>query len=101
MNTNKAIKMIDEYLLEPNSIHPEWVKCLQLCKQALKPHSNIIRAKRKGWGKWCDGCQYVAGYRLDFNDRVYVYEVADVDMYGTIQIKSYTEIDPDTIEVAL
>ena len=35
MTTNKAIEMIDEYLLEPNSIAKEWIECLRLCKQAL------------------------------------------------------------------
>ena len=35
MTTEKAIKMIDEYLLEPNSIHRDWVECLQLCREAL------------------------------------------------------------------
>lgn len=35
MTTEKAIKMIDEYLLEPNSIHKDWVECLRLCRQAL------------------------------------------------------------------
>ena len=36
MTTEKAIKMIDEYLLEPNSIHKDWVECLRLCRQALE-----------------------------------------------------------------
>lgn len=35
MTTEKAIKMIDEYLEEPNSIDKEWIECLRLCKQAL------------------------------------------------------------------
>ena len=36
MDKEKAIEMIDEYLLEPNNINKEWVECLQLCKQALE-----------------------------------------------------------------
>ena len=36
MTTEKAIKMIDEYLLEPNSIAKEWVEVLLLCKKALE-----------------------------------------------------------------
>lgn len=35
MTTEKAIKMIDEYLEEPNSIDKEWVVCLRLCERAL------------------------------------------------------------------
>lgn len=50
MNTEKAIKMIDEYLLEPNSIHPEWVKCLQLCKQALVENEKL-KAERDAMHK--------------------------------------------------
>lgn len=35
MTTEKVIQMIDEYLLEPNSIHKDWVEALQMCKKAL------------------------------------------------------------------
>lgn len=35
MTIDKAIEMIDEYLLEPNSINREWVECLRMCKSAL------------------------------------------------------------------
>lgn len=35
MTIEKAIEMIEEYLLEPNNINKEWVECLQMCKQAL------------------------------------------------------------------
>lgn len=36
MNKNKAIKMIDEYLTEPNSISREWVDCLLYCRECIK-----------------------------------------------------------------
>lgn len=36
MDAEKAIRMIDEYLAEPNSIHRVWSECLQLCRQALE-----------------------------------------------------------------
>lgn len=36
MDKERAIAMIDEYLLEPNSIDAEWVECLMLCRAALK-----------------------------------------------------------------
>lgn len=32
----KWIDMIDEYLLEPNNINSEWVKCLERCRGLLK-----------------------------------------------------------------
>lgn len=35
MNKNKAIKMIDEYLIEPNSIPREWVECLRFCQECI------------------------------------------------------------------
>lgn len=35
MTTKKAIRMIDEYLAEPNSIHKDWIEVLILCRQAL------------------------------------------------------------------
>ena len=31
----RAIAMIDEYLLEPNNISPEWVEILRMCRAAL------------------------------------------------------------------
>ena len=36
MTTEKAVEMIDEYLLEPNNIDKAWVEALELCKQALQ-----------------------------------------------------------------
>ena len=36
MDLNKAIEMIDEYLLEPNCIHKDWVECLRLCRKVLE-----------------------------------------------------------------
>lgn len=36
MTVNKAIEMIDEYLLEPNCIHKDWVECLRLCRKVLE-----------------------------------------------------------------
>ena len=35
MDKKRAIKMIDEYLLEPNNISKEWVECLRLCRMVL------------------------------------------------------------------
>jgi hypothetical protein len=35
MTTEKAIEMIDEYLLEPNDIDKAWVEVLEMCKKAL------------------------------------------------------------------
>ena len=32
----KWVNMIDEYILEPNSIDAEWVKCLVCCKSLIK-----------------------------------------------------------------
>lgn len=36
MVIEKAIEMIDDYLLEPNSISPDWVEVLKMCRKALK-----------------------------------------------------------------
>ena len=36
MTKQQAIAMIDEYLLEPNSIQEEWVEILQMSREALK-----------------------------------------------------------------
>lgn len=35
MDRNRALKMIDEYLTEPNSIAPEWVECLLFCRKCI------------------------------------------------------------------
>lgn len=35
MTIEKAIEMIDDYLLEPNSIAAEWVEVLKMCREAL------------------------------------------------------------------
>ena len=35
MNIEKAIEMIDEYLLEPNNISREWVECMRICRRVL------------------------------------------------------------------
>lgn len=35
MDVKKAIEMIDEYLLEPNNIHKDWVEILKLCRRLL------------------------------------------------------------------
>lgn len=45
MTTEKAVEMIDEYLIEPHSIHKDWVEALNLCKKALmtcKEASNLL-----------------------------------------------------------
>lgn len=36
MNKAKALKMIDEYLTEPNSISREWIDCLLYCRECIK-----------------------------------------------------------------
>ena len=36
MNIEKAIEMIDELLLEPNNIDPEWVECMRFCRRVLR-----------------------------------------------------------------
>ena len=36
MDKERAIAMIDEYLLEPNSIDAEWVEILRMSREALK-----------------------------------------------------------------
>ena len=35
MTIEKAIEMIDEYLMEPNSISADWVEVLKLCRKVL------------------------------------------------------------------
>lgn len=45
MTTEKAIEMIDEYLLEPNSIAKDWIECLRLCKQALLDKEALINGQ--------------------------------------------------------
>ena len=50
--TEKAIEMIDEYLLEPNSISKEWIECMRLCKQAIldseSQKAEIERLQKEG-----------------------------------------------------
>ena len=41
MTKEKAIEMINEYLLEPNSIDKNWVEALKMCRQALKENENL------------------------------------------------------------
>ena len=36
MTIKQAIEMIDDYLLEPNSIAKEWVEVLRMCRKALR-----------------------------------------------------------------
>ena len=43
MDRTKATEMIDEYLLEPNSIAKDWIECLRLCKQALLDKEALIK----------------------------------------------------------
>ena len=49
MTKERAIQMIDEYLLEPNSIDAEWVECWRLCREALteKNDCRCPRCKEK------------------------------------------------------
>lgn len=43
MTIEKAIEMIDDYLMEPNSINNDWVEVLKMCRAAL-----IERLKENG-----------------------------------------------------
>lgn len=45
MTTEKAIKMIDEYLTEPHSINKEWVECLTMCKEILIVVALMLKVK--------------------------------------------------------
>jgi hypothetical protein len=36
MDKNTALKMIDDYLTEPNGISREWVECLIYCRECIK-----------------------------------------------------------------
>ena len=51
MTLEKAIEMIDEYLLEPHSIDKDWVEVLTLCKKLLI---------EKGVKPTCGTCVYSA-----------------------------------------
>ena len=54
MTIEMAIKMIDEYLLEPNNIDKDWVEVLYLCKDALlRDVSNDVHHQCKCKGR-CD-----------------------------------------------
>lgn len=65
----RAIAMIDEYLLEPNSIDAEWVECLRMSREALRKH--------EGWQqRHCTGerCPMQIGFnvsRCKFEDCIY------------------------------
>lgn len=50
MTTEKAMKMIDEYLAEPNSIHKDWIEVLILCRQALE--KQIPKKPLVPCGRW-------------------------------------------------
>lgn len=54
MTEERVIEMIDEYLLEPNSIVNEWVEGLLICRTSLVerliPFSETKKAKEL-WGK--------------------------------------------------
>lgn len=41
MTTEKAIKMIDEYLLEPNNIDKDWIEVLNLCRSAISLENSV------------------------------------------------------------
>lgn len=124
MTVKKAIQMIDEYLLEPNSIHKEWVEILLMCRKALADadfkeaeinelwaendilraerktvYNGIVQAKKKGWHRWLNGEQPVSGYLLIIGDRYFIYNKAKINPYGTIAIDEYVEVDPNTIGV--
>lgn len=54
MNIERAIEMIDEYLLEPNNISREWVECLTLCRKKLKCGTWLINPD--GYYPYCSEC---------------------------------------------
>ena len=57
----------------------------------------MIQAKRKGWQQWGENNQVVRGYMLVIDDRYFIYPKAEIGTYGTITIREYSEIDPNTI----
>ena len=57
----------------------------------------MVQAKRKGWQKWGENNQVVRGYMLVVDDRYFIYQKAEIGTYGTITIREYSEIDPNTI----
>ncbi len=65
MTINRAIEMIDEYLLEPNNINREWIEVLSLCKKALLSGNSFRHSKWEisfdGYYPYCAEC----GYRPD------------------------------------
>ena len=46
MTKERAIAMIDEYLLEPNNIDKAWVEVLELCKKALSAEEQQAEMER-------------------------------------------------------
>lgn len=66
MTTEKAIKMIDEYLAEPNSIHKDWVECLRLCRKAFEKQIPKKGVKKNPicYDKRKDGTEY---YSYDYH----------------------------------
>lgn len=62
---------------------------------------NKVKAKLKtrGYQTVTMSDPYVSGYLVIVNDRFFVYDKAKMNVYGTIKITDYVEIDPNTIEV--
>ena len=56
-----------------------------------------VQAKRKGWKQWGEDNQVVRGYMLVIDDRYFIYQKAEIGSYGTITIREYVEIEPNTI----
>lgn len=47
MNTEKALDMIDEYLLEPNNINKEWVEVLTMFKKVFVENAQLKKEIEK------------------------------------------------------
>ena len=64
MTIEKAIDMIDEYLLEPNNIDKDWVEALTLCREALISKNSDTTKHSKweisfdGYYPYCLNCGY-------------------------------------------
>lgn len=69
MTIEKAIEMIDEYLMEPNSIHQDWVDLLVMCRRALL-NNNEKHSKWEicfdGYYPYCSNCDYEPDKLTDY-----------------------------------
>jgi Zn finger protein HypA/HybF involved in hydrogenase expression len=61
MTSKRVIEMIDEYLLEPNSIQSEWVEALKLCRRVLidgTANHSKWEISFDGYYPYCLNCGY-------------------------------------------